>query len=877
MTSALGGSAQQLAEVLAVLAASPGEDTAAQRAIERIAECFEAEVGVLISGGAIAAAVGFASGKLPESQLLEIAEGRRDRLELPGAGSSRVVVVPVDTDPPSCIVLARSGDEGFGAEEISLLRGMARVLALALQLLDMLASERSLREQGERQAERTAQLLASLKKSEEHSRAILQFADDAFISIDAQGVITAWNDRAVETFGWSEADAIGRQLAETIIPSRHRAAHERGLQHFLATGEGPVLNGRIEMTAWRQDGLEIPVELAIWPTRSDDTWTFNAFVRDISERHRAQQDLRNNERRLADAQEIAALGSWEWDSPADTMSWSIQLYRIHGLAVGTPIGFESFLAHTHPEDRDRVERAFRAALESGKPFELDHRILVDGGGERVVHARGEAVVDGDGGVMMMRGTVQDVTEAGYAERETQRLAAELRLLLESAAEGIWGIDLHGSFTFVNRAAAEMLGWEPAELVGRNAHELVLHSHADGSPYPVEDSPIRRAVLTGEGCRVDSEVLWRRDGTAFPVSYASFPIERDGVVEGAVVTFADITERIARDRRDRERQLALEAAHRRAEEASRLKSEFLANMSHEIRTPMNGVIGLAGLLLDTELTPVQQEYAEGLRSSGEALLGIINDILDLSKIEAGKLELDTVDFDLVQTVEEVAGLIAERAHAKGLELVAYCEPDISAAVRGDAGRLRQILLNLVSNAVKFTARGHVIVRARADESPGAEKVSVRFEVADTGIGIDPGDTDRLFEPFSQADASTTRRYGGTGLGLAICRRLAEAMGGTIGVESEVGKGSVFWVNLAFERCSESRGPTTGSVRHRRNGLRTLVVDDNETSRLVLRSQLRAWDVEADDAPDAETALALMRHAAREARPYRIALVDMAMPG
>jgi PAS domain S-box-containing protein len=450
----------------------------------------------------------------------------------------------------------------------------------------------------------------ALRHSEERTRSILAAANDAFIGMDEQGVITDWNRSAELIFGWPRAEAIGRALADTIVPAGFRAAHSEGLRHFLETGEAPVLGRRIELSALHRDGHEFPAELSIWHIASGKRHLFNAFVQDISERKRTEQALA----------------------------------------------------------------------------------------------------------------------------------------------------------------------------------------------------------------------------------------------------------VARDQ---------------AMEASRMKSQFLATMSHEIRTPMNGVIGLAELLLDTELRPEQRPYAEGLRSAGEALLAVINDILDFSKIEAGKLELEDVAFDPRRLVEEVVALLAPTAHGKGLEIVGTCSPGIPTALRGDPSRLRQILVNLMSNAVKFTDQGEVVLRVEQVGTSTGDWMTVQFEVSDTGIGIEPGDQQHILEPFSQADASTTRRYGGTGLGLAISRQLTEAMGGAISLHSRPGEGSRFLITVPLARHWDAapHAPASPTLA----GARALVVDDNATSRDLLRSQLERWGMRAEVAGDAAAALAVLEAAAGGEDPFAVAVVDRTMPG
>jgi PAS domain S-box-containing protein len=453
----------------------------------------------------------------------------------------------------------------------------------------------------------------------------------------------------------------------------------------------------------------------------------------------------------------------------------------------------------------------------------------------------------------------DLAEHERVQAQLSRLA----LIIESSEDAILGWDTDARITSWNPGATGLYGYEAEEMIGGTITPLLRLGDTDDT-----EAELFRRVLDGERIGSFESVRATKSGAVVDVSITLSAIrDKTGAIIGGAT--------IARDIGDRKRnELELAAARDEALTASRLKSEFLATMSHEIRTPMNGVIGLTGLLLNTELDGRQRQYAEGVQGAGEALLSVINDVLDFSKIEAGRLELEMVDFDLVEVVEAAAELVAGSARLKDLELVAYCFPDVPSALRGDPGRLRQILINLLSNAVKFTTAGEVVVRARLVEDTELATL-IRFEVSDTGIGIDEDDQARLFEPFSQADASTTRRYGGTGLGLAICVQLVDAMGGGMGLDSTPGVGSTFWFTVALQRQATPL-VAPRPLHHLLEGKRVLVVDDNATNRLVLNDQLAAWDMRADAIDNAPSALEEMRRAAARSEPYDIALLDMCMP-
>ncbi|GAA3563116.1 hypothetical protein GCM10022197_18310 [Microlunatus spumicola] len=462
---------------------------------------------------------------------------------------------------------------------------------------------------------------------------------------------------------------------------------------------------------------------------------------------------------------------------------------------------------------------------------------------------------------------ENLTLTRDLERKVDERTAELATvgsIVTSSRDAVVGWNLDRTVSAWNPAAEELFGHRAVDVIGRTADFL---------PAPVQQilGAMLESAARGEELPSIEDEWVRPDGTSVPIAMTVSPVRSAcGEVIGISFSAQDITER------KREAEI-LEQARQEALQSSRVKSEFLATMSHEIRTPMNGVIGLVSLLIDTDLDAQQRDYAEGVHHAGQALLDVINDILDFSKLEAGKLVLDSDDFDLRRLVEEVGDLLAPAAYAKGLELLVDFDPAAVRSVRGDHVRVRQVLLNLASNAVKFTSEGEVQIKVTSAPAAG-DLVGLHVEVVDTGIGIAEADQPRVFESFSQADASTTRRYGGTGLGLAITRRLVEAMDGDLGVRSTPGVGSTFWFDLRLPRAQSPAQlvpdlPAAGALPPR---LRALVVDDNATNRTILTAQLSSWGVTVDVVDGAASALAALRTARASRRRYDFAILDMLMP-
>ncbi|HEU4867284.1 MAG TPA: PAS domain S-box protein [Actinomycetota bacterium] len=647
--------------------------------------------------------------------------------------------------------------------------------------------------------------------------------------------------------GRSEAELLGSRDQEFTHPDDRQADVDAAWRIL----RGEISTWQCEKRFIRPDGEVVwaMANLAFLRDAEGNPLSWMGQFQDVTERKLSEELLERQRRKLAEAQSLARMGSWEWDIASNRIEWSDELCRIYGVEPGTAIDFESLLARVYEQDRDLMQRVVGEAYKTGEPFAFEHRIVRPDGSVRVLYGRGEVAAGPDGAPLRMLGTGQDISDLKAAYRAVEESERHTRQIIESAQDAFVAIDRDGRIVDWNPAAETTFGWSRAEAIGMDLVESIVPELR----RPDLGSRLQEMI----GKRRELRAL-HRDGHEIPIEFTISAIE-----SASGPTFNAFL-------RDRTTQLRAEAAIADARdaaiEASRLKSNFLANMSHEIRTPMNAVIGMTGLLLDSDLTPEQTEYASTVRTASEALLEIINDILDFSKIEAGKLRLEPTTFEIPKLVEEVASIMAPAVREKGLRLTTSVDPDVASQVVGDPGRLRQILINLLGNAVKFTDTGHVALCLK----PAAGRV--RFEITDTGIGIPEAAQAQLFQAFHQVDSSLTRSHGGTGLGLVISKQLVGLMEGDIGVRSRAGEGSTFWFDVPLPAATRIHAPAVEPrLVQVGAGARILVAEDNVVNQLVTRTMLDKLGYRAEVVASGGEAIAALSEDS-----YAAVLMDCQMP-
>ncbi len=673
------------------------------------------------------------------------------------------------------------------------------------------------------------------------------------------------NEAATRSYGWSRDEFLALTLRD-IRPPAQLAALEELIESTSLDGLHAASD--IHRT---KSGQARHVEFRSYPLLFDGRAARMVLVLDVTERMEAQAALvRSEEMYRSVVEQIQDVffrtnpeGRWTFLNQA----WT----GLTGHSVEDSLDTH-YLTYVHPSDRGALLDAFRPLLEGTvESMLVEVRYFRRMGGYRWVEASTRVMRDAEGRPLGAMGTLRDVTERRAAGEERQRLATNIRLLLDSSGEGVYGTDARGVVTFINRRGSELLGYEPDELIGAPMHARVHYSHTDGRPYPVEESPIRRAAAEGVPCAVDDEVMWRRDGIPIQVEYSASPVIENGRVSGAVVNFRDITAR-------KRAELELIVARDAAQAANRTKSDFLARMSHELRTPLNSIIGFANVIIKKSSDAMRTEdlsYLARIATNGRHLLGLINGILDLSKIEAGRMTLEISSVSLPALVRETLEELESQTRELPVVLRTVL-PDICHPIASDEARMKQVLINLIGNALKFTEQGEVVVRLDAD----ANGVPRSLQVQDTGIGIRADRLDAIFEVFEQAESMITRRYGGTGLGLSIAQSLCELMGHRLEAESVEGVGTTMTIRFGVaEPLAAVRTPAASNAVVQRieqpllnSSLHTiLVVDDDEESRVLLALMLAELNCRIATAATGVEGLRL----ARELRPSLIFL-DLRLP-
>ena len=719
--------------------------------------------------------------------------------------------------------------------------------------------------------------ITNQRENEKLIRRLSQATDQSPISVvitDLEGNIEYVNPRFVKTTGYSFREVKGKNpriLKAGTMPRQHYT------ELWKTITKGKTWRGRLHN---RKKNGELYWEEAIIGSIKDEVGRITHYLatkEDITQQVEAEERLRESENSFRSLFENVPIGLYRSTPDGKVTAANPALLRL--MKYDSVEDFSQIDRASHGYKEKKRRKLFREQIEKyGKVENFISTWICKDGTEIIIRENATLIKDKHGQPLYYEGSIEDITKAKKAELKLIEANEHAQKLFDVVPSAIFTVDVERKITAVNKKTCEILGYSQEELLGKPCEIFTLEPCGDNCG--IYDESIQKPVFVKE-CKIKT-----KDGNVLIVSKnADLLYDPSGEVIGGVESFEDITDRKKAEEALRiakeEAEIAnihLEQATLKANEmalqaqmANAAKSEFLANMSHEIRTPMNGVIGMTGLLLETELTAEQREFVETIRTSGEALLTIINDILDFSKIESGKMDLEIQPFSLRECVEDAFELMASKSSEKGLELAYVLDPQVPEAIMGDVTRLRQIIVNLVGNAIKFTEKGEIVLSAESEKLTTGQ-YKIHMAVKDTGIGIPEDRLNKLFKSFSQVDASTTRKYGGTGLGLAISKRLSEMMGGTMWVESELGKGSTFHFTIVAEPTTLPEKEYLTNPLPLLKGKKVLIVDDNATNRKVLELQTQSWFMKPVLAASGKEALELLD----KDSSFDIGLLDLQMP-
>ncbi|MEZ0486665.1 PAS domain S-box protein [Fibrella aquatica] len=702
----------------------------------------------------------------------------------------------------------------------------------------------------------------AIEQSELKNRLIMNAALDAIITIDKAGLITFWNPQSEHVFGWKAAEVIGKKLADLIIPPIHRAAHDEGMKHYNETGHGPAMGKQMELPALNREGKLFPIEMYIIPVKQGNDEFFCSFIRDISERKRNEAEL----------ERLSLVASANKNG--------IVFVNLDGKIFWSNEGFCNLTRYTNAEvigktpielckgpfsDRDSL-KVMLNAFEKGQAFDIEGIHYRKDNTWFWARTNGQPVTDKRGAITHYFSMVEDISAEKGAQLKLKAYEEQLRMALTNVGDNYWEHDFRTGKTYFSNPSSSILGYQLEKFT--NVADLWWSRvHPDDRKILELNDFQYKAKLIDQHhheyrmIHQDESIHWVLDrGVVLEKDDEGNPLKIIG-------THIDIT---------RQKQLEIELTYAKevAEESTRVKELFLANMSHEIRTPMNAIMGMANQLTKTPLTTDQKFYLSTIQSATDNLLIIVNDILDLSKIEAGKLTLESIGFEPKVVVGRAMQVMMHKAEEKGLAFTnSFCDSALSSVLIGDPYRLNQILLNLISNAIKFTEKGGIDIRCKVISDTDTSQI-IKATVSDTGIGMDDAFSKTILQKFMQEDASISRRFGGTGLGLSICKNLVELMGGTMEVQSKKGVGTSVSFTIPFLKGAQESLPVKETHYINTDLIakkRILVADDNEMNRLVASTILQNYGAVIEEANNGQEAIDKLRQAT-----FDIVLMDVQMP-